>query len=95
MGSVSDFKAAEEQEFAGGATAAPKQEAKANYYKNKRLVRDAQRKILGGVCRSRTLLQYGSLYGPGYCTPHHWYFRDISDCLCGDVDCTARRAVRR
>lgn len=50
MGSVSDFKAAEEQEFAGGATAAPKQEAKANYYKNKRLVRDAQRKILGGVC---------------------------------------------
>jgi phage shock protein PspC (stress-responsive transcriptional regulator) len=50
MGSVSDFKAAEEQEFAGGAPAAPRQETKSNYSKNKRLVRDAQRKILGGVC---------------------------------------------
>ncbi len=58
MGSVSDFKAAEEQEFSGegqfdqantsgGSNAT---EEKNNLYENKRLQRDQKRKVLGGVC---------------------------------------------
>jgi phage shock protein PspC (stress-responsive transcriptional regulator) len=53
MGSVSDFKAAEEQEFAAGE---PKQEQKQTSsgtsarLADKKLYRDERRKILGGVC---------------------------------------------
>jgi phage shock protein PspC (stress-responsive transcriptional regulator) len=53
MGSVSDFKAAEEQEFAAGE---PRQEQRQNseqqkeHLADKRLYRDERRKILGGVC---------------------------------------------
>jgi len=51
MGSVSDFKAAEEQEFAVGE---PKKESQSNRTytstSHKRLLRDQTRKILGGVC---------------------------------------------
>lgn len=52
MGSVNDFKAAEEQEFAAGE---PRQEQKQSTnagerIANKKLYRDARRKILGGVC---------------------------------------------
>jgi phage shock protein PspC (stress-responsive transcriptional regulator) len=51
MGNVSDFKAAEENEFAAEG-AAPKEEPRASSTQsaNKRLVRDQHRKILGGVC---------------------------------------------
>jgi phage shock protein PspC (stress-responsive transcriptional regulator) len=54
MGSVSDFKAAEEQEFAAGAEA--KQEKRqsstgsSERIADKKLYRDQRRKILGGVC---------------------------------------------
>ncbi|MBX2898163.1 MAG: PspC domain-containing protein [Cyclobacteriaceae bacterium] len=48
MGSVNDFKAAEEQEFAGEVP--PRQQAKTNSKTARKLVRDYQRKILGGVC---------------------------------------------
>ena len=54
MGSVSDFKAAEEQEFAAGE---PSKENTREYgstastsSSSKRLFRDQHRKILGGVC---------------------------------------------
>jgi phage shock protein PspC (stress-responsive transcriptional regulator) len=54
MGSVSDFKAAEDQEFAAGE---PKQEKKQEWSPpksepaaSKKLFRDEKRKILGGVC---------------------------------------------
>src|SRR6188768_628763 len=50
MGSVNDFKAAEETEFAAGE---PKQESRKepSYISpSKKLFRDRKRKILGGVC---------------------------------------------
>src|SRR5436190_5992507 len=53
MGSVSDFKAAEEQEFAAGEPAAKAREAKSTSSSAtapKTLMRDMNRKILGGVC---------------------------------------------
>ncbi|CAN5258934.1 hypothetical protein BH09BAC3_BH09BAC3_20210 [soil metagenome] len=52
MGSVSDFKAAEETEFAAGAQAKAAPEGKAAFTTSphKRLLRDENRKILGGVC---------------------------------------------
>ncbi len=52
MGSVSDFKAAEEQEFAAGEPAkeARQEKSSASSQAHKKLVRDESRKILGGVC---------------------------------------------
>ena len=53
MGSVSDFKAAEEQEFATGEPAKESQQEKAyrsTSASSKKLFRDQNRKILGGVC---------------------------------------------
>ncbi|MBX7124654.1 MAG: PspC domain-containing protein [Cyclobacteriaceae bacterium] len=59
MGSVNDFKAAEEQDFAAADTAQPSAgsagSAKSNqssysYTPPKRLFRDTRRKILGGIC---------------------------------------------
>ncbi len=55
MGNVSDFKAAEEQEFvASEPKAERKDESKSSAYSqtspNKKLFRDQKRKILGGVC---------------------------------------------
>ncbi|MCB0493013.1 MAG: PspC domain-containing protein [Cyclobacteriaceae bacterium] len=54
MGSVSDFKAAEEQENAGGApsTKSSKEEKRSSSQSttSKKLYRDQKRKILGGVC---------------------------------------------
>ncbi len=52
MGNVSDFKAAEENEFAGGESA-KKEEPKSGSFAGsepKKLVRDQKRKVLGGVC---------------------------------------------
>ena len=51
MGNVSDFKAAEESEFASSESS-KKEEAKSktSYTEQKKLVRDQKRKILGGVC---------------------------------------------
>jgi phage shock protein PspC (stress-responsive transcriptional regulator) len=51
MGNVSDFKAAEENEFAANDFSS-KEESKAGSYSSepKKLVRDQKRKILGGVC---------------------------------------------
>ncbi|MBY0432972.1 MAG: PspC domain-containing protein [Cyclobacteriaceae bacterium] len=58
MGSVNDFKAAEEQEFAGGEPARESQQQRASSSSsssatsdlNRKLQRDDRRKILGGVC---------------------------------------------
>ncbi len=51
MGSVSDFKAAEEQDFAAGEPKAePRQKASSPNAASKKLYRDGNRKILGGVC---------------------------------------------
>lgn len=57
MGSVSDFKAAEEQEFAGEPTRESKQQrtsasssSSSTAASSKKLFRDERRKILGGVC---------------------------------------------
>jgi len=54
MGSVNDFKAAEEQEFAGEFAQAQDDSQKQNQSgpsaANKKLQRDEKRKILGGVC---------------------------------------------
>jgi phage shock protein PspC (stress-responsive transcriptional regulator) len=54
MGNVSDFKAAEEQEFTASEqkTSSWNEETKSSTYStaNKKLFRDAKRKILGGVC---------------------------------------------
>ncbi len=53
MGSVSDFKAAEEQEFAGEpakATQQQKTSSSSSSTSSKKLYRDNRRKILGGVC---------------------------------------------
>ncbi len=53
MGSVSDFKAAEEQEAANVSTPQPSQKEKrtsSDKAANKKLYRDQKRKILGGVC---------------------------------------------
>ena len=54
MGSVSDFKAAEEQEVPAGEPAPqPKQQQSGSYQRpseNKKLFRDQNKKILGGVC---------------------------------------------
>ncbi len=54
MGSVSDFKAAEEQEFAGGSEQTKNESRErastASAAANKKLYRDFNRKILGGVC---------------------------------------------
>jgi phage shock protein PspC (stress-responsive transcriptional regulator) len=55
MGSVSDFKAAEEQEFAGGSAKESQQQktsssSSATSSAARKLYRDEKRKILGGVC---------------------------------------------
>jgi phage shock protein PspC (stress-responsive transcriptional regulator) len=53
MGSVSDFKAAEEQEFAGEYTTANEKsssQTESNKTAARKLLRDKKRKILGGVC---------------------------------------------
>ncbi|GHM98758.1 hypothetical protein WSM22_02480 [Cytophagales bacterium WSM2-2] len=53
MGNVSDFKAAEENEFAGEAASKEESRATSSSYQappNKKLARDQRRKILGGVC---------------------------------------------
>lgn len=53
MGSVSDFKAAEEQEFAAGQDPASEQRSSTGSKSGaagRRLYRDQKRKILGGVC---------------------------------------------
>jgi len=54
MGSVSDFKAAEEQEFGGESTQAESsqkyRESSGSSTTAKKLIRDQKRKILGGVC---------------------------------------------
>ncbi len=54
MGNVSDFKAAEEQEFANSEPKAEKREERSSAYSqpsaHKRLFRDQKRKIVGGVC---------------------------------------------
>lgn len=54
MGNVSDFKAAEEQEFASGGNREQQNQTRfsneAASNANKRLFRDEKRKILGGVC---------------------------------------------
>src|SRR5882672_3122807 len=51
MGSVSDFKAAEEQEFAGAAAKESTGERTSSApAASKKLYRDKNRKILGGVC---------------------------------------------
>ena len=52
MGSVNDFKAAEETDFAAGAPKEePKKEQREPYVSpSRKLVRDRKRKILGGVC---------------------------------------------
>jgi phage shock protein PspC (stress-responsive transcriptional regulator) len=54
MGSVNDFKAAEEQEAGGPATTAEQQRSQqqstGSQTVNKKLFRDSKRKILGGVC---------------------------------------------
>lgn len=54
MGSVKDFKAAEEQEFAGESTKSESSQKQSQFSgaqsPNKKLQRDQKRKILGGVC---------------------------------------------
>lgn len=50
MGSVNDFKAAEEQEFAGDFTSSTKETASESKSAPRKLLRDQRRKILGGVC---------------------------------------------
>ncbi|MBL7870453.1 MAG: PspC domain-containing protein [Cyclobacteriaceae bacterium] len=53
MGSVSDFKAAEEQEFAGESAkseSSQQSQSSGTQTANKKLQRDQKRKILGGVC---------------------------------------------
>ncbi|MBI1770521.1 MAG: PspC domain-containing protein [Bacteroidetes bacterium] len=50
MGNVSDFKAAEENEFASESTAKEEPRAASAQPINKKLVRDQRRKVLGGVC---------------------------------------------
>src|ERR1700733_8040630 len=54
MGSVSDFKAAEEQEFAGGGEQSKSESrdraSSSSSTATKKLYRDVNRKILGGVC---------------------------------------------
>src|ERR1700750_2307286 len=50
MGSVSDFKAAEETEHTGSAPNRASQETRSTYSPPKKLLRDQKRKILGGVC---------------------------------------------
>jgi phage shock protein PspC (stress-responsive transcriptional regulator) len=51
MGNVSDFKAAEENEFAAGDSAKKEEpQSSASYSEPKKLVRDQKRKVLGGVC---------------------------------------------
>jgi phage shock protein PspC (stress-responsive transcriptional regulator) len=52
MGSVNDFKAAEEQEFAAGdnSKSEPRPTSAAGSSATKKLFRDQRRKILGGVC---------------------------------------------
>ncbi len=55
MGSVNDFKAAEEQEMGAGAAPGPEQKQQRTQQQtepivNKKLFRDDRRKILGGVC---------------------------------------------
>jgi phage shock protein PspC (stress-responsive transcriptional regulator) len=54
MGNVSDFKAAEEQEFVASEPKAEKREERSSAYSqpspHKKLFRDQKRKILGGVC---------------------------------------------
>lgn len=50
MGSVNDFKAAEEQEFAGDFTSSTKETTSESKSAPRKLLRDQRRKILGGVC---------------------------------------------
>ncbi len=50
MGNVSDFKAAEENEFASEPSAKEEPHTASSQPANKKLVRDQKRKILGGVC---------------------------------------------
>ncbi|HRG09972.1 MAG TPA: PspC domain-containing protein, partial [Cyclobacteriaceae bacterium] len=52
MGSVNDFKAAEEQEFAGDYTSSAKETSgkSESTAAPRKLLRDQKRKILGGVC---------------------------------------------
>lgn len=51
MGNVSDFRAAEEQEFSSGAKSSQQKESfSSTSTAQKRLLRDEKRKILGGVC---------------------------------------------
>ncbi|MBX2896781.1 MAG: PspC domain-containing protein [Cyclobacteriaceae bacterium] len=50
MGSVNDFKAAEEQEFAGDYTSSAKETTSESKTAARKLLRDQKRKILGGVC---------------------------------------------
>ena len=62
MGSVSDFKAAEEQDFAAGDAQANQQQRTQQTYtppsSQKKLFRDQKRKILGGVCAG-----FGNYFG--------------------------------
>src|SRR5258708_94723 len=50
MGNVSDFKAAEANEFASESTSKEEPRASSTPPANKKLVRDSRRKVLGGVC---------------------------------------------
>src|SRR5882724_5267797 len=50
MGNVSDFKAAEANEFASESSAKEEPRASSTPPANKKLVRDSRRKVLGGVC---------------------------------------------
>ncbi|MBX2915689.1 MAG: PspC domain-containing protein [Cyclobacteriaceae bacterium] len=50
MGSVNDFKAAEEQEFAGDFTSPANETTSESKSASRKLLRDQKRKILGGVC---------------------------------------------
>ncbi|MBS1487546.1 MAG: PspC domain-containing protein [Bacteroidetes bacterium] len=50
MGNVNDFKAAEENDFAGTSAQEKRQPSGTAQPANKKLVRDQRRKILGGVC---------------------------------------------
>src|SRR5260221_7770454 len=50
MGNVSDFKAAEANEFASESSAKEEPRASSTPPVNKKLVRDSRRKVLGGVC---------------------------------------------
>src|SRR5258708_1075147 len=50
MGNVSDFKAAEENEFANEPKHTEQPKSSSSQPANKKLFRDQQRKVLGGVC---------------------------------------------